>query len=342
MTKKAYLGASYIDTGMELDETVSKRPVLLVDAIVWAESRRLLPQAWLHGLLYTYYTTLFRSGYLLGHISTSGWWYYFFCVVLFKTPTATLITFVVSAAAMVFLIILKERAANESPRPVDWWTVICLSLPLAYYGYNALTTNMNAGIRHILPMYPFVFIAAGCAIGAMIARWKTAGGAIAAVLALGLFAENIAAWPNYLSFFNTPSNIGIAHNGYPGGFYLLGDSNLDWGQDLKLLAQWQKKHQMLDTFLSYFGTADPAFYGVHGKHVEGGWNFRTPENSANVNGNEAAYFIVSASNVQGIYYTRPDLVKQYGLLRQFPPDEIIGTTLYVYKMPLDVSKRRME
>ena len=44
---------------------------------------------------------------------------------------------------------------------------------------------------------------------------------------------------------------------------MLSDSNIDWGQDLKLLANWQKKHPDTPMYLWYFGTADPHYYGMH-------------------------------------------------------------------------------
>ena len=49
-------------------------------------------------------------------------------------------------------------------------------------------------------------------------------------LLIGLCVETLAACPHYVAFFNIPSG------GSRGGLKLLGDSNLDWGQDMTLLA----------------------------------------------------------------------------------------------------------
>ena len=64
------------------------------------------------------------------------------------------------------------------------------------------------------------------------------------------------AYPNYLSYFNfiagSPSR---AHH------YLL-DSNLDWGQDVKLLGEYLQKHEIRKINLSLFASADPRYYGI--------------------------------------------------------------------------------
>jgi hypothetical protein len=49
---------------------------------------------------------------------------------------------------------------------------------------------------------------------------------VLAVLLAGSIAESLAAWPNYLAFFN--QLVGGSRNGYQ----YLADSSLDWGQAL--------------------------------------------------------------------------------------------------------------
>ena len=61
--------------------------------------------------------------------------------------------------------------------------------------------------------------------------------------------------PHYLAYFNELAG------GSTRGYRYLADSNLDWGQDLKLLANFidQASH---DVYYSYFGAAVPARYGI--------------------------------------------------------------------------------
>ena len=73
---------------------------------LFAERHRLLPQAWLYGVLFQYHTALRQATFLLGRPAEIGVWYYFPLAMLFKTPLATLAAF---AAALVMLTTLLFR-----------------------------------------------------------------------------------------------------------------------------------------------------------------------------------------------------------------------------------------
>ena len=62
--------------------------------------------------------------------------------------------------------------------------------------------------------------------------------------------------PHYLGYFNELAG------GPSGGWRYLVDSNLDWGQDLKALKRWMDDHGVARVKLSYFGAADPDYYGL--------------------------------------------------------------------------------
>ena len=84
---------------------------------------------------------------------------------------------------------------------------------------------------------------------------------------MALAVESCSAWPNYIAFFNAPSG------GTRNAVFKLSDSNLDWGQDLKLLADWHKEHPDKLIYLCYFGTADPSYYGINRVDLPGGYVF---------------------------------------------------------------------
>ena len=47
-------------------------------------------------------------------------------------------------------------------RPGNLWTFLAMTAPVAVYGVlGLLTANLNIGLRHAFPIYPFVFVAAG-------------------------------------------------------------------------------------------------------------------------------------------------------------------------------------
>src|SRR5204863_295141 len=57
-----------------------------------------------------------------------------------------------------------------------------------------------------------------------------------------------------------------------GAQYLV-DSNLDWGQDLKPLKRWMDRQGVAEVNLAYFGTADPAYYGIRCTYLNGSPSF---------------------------------------------------------------------
>jgi hypothetical protein len=314
------------------EEIKAHEPAAVVRFILWANERRLLPQGWLAGFAYTYATTLVRSTYLNGEIRNLGWWYFFPAAMLYKTPLATLAA---SAAALVLAVAGHAAARVLRLWRLDAWALVCLILAPALYGISAMTANLNLGLRHILPVYPFVFVGIGVVTAAVIERWRAAGTVAATLLGLGLAIETLAAYPNFIPFFNA------AAGGARGGFELLGDSNLDWGQDLKRLAQWQRENPGKTIYLSYFGVADPEAYGLRVKHLPGGYIFAqyTSNPPQLLDVRDRGVIAVSATNLQGIYLVpgspqQPGTRAWYHQLLQFDPIEVLGGSMYLYPWPL--------
>jgi hypothetical protein len=163
-----------------------------------------------------------HPAFLLGRYHDQGWWYYFPVVVFFKTPLALLL---LAAGGM---IALRRRAIAYLP--------LLLLLP-------ALTSKINIGVRHVLPLYPLLAIVAAYAA---VALWRRSR--VATVVLLGwYFVATAAAHPDYLPYFNElarhPEQIAV-------------DSNLDWGQDLLRLEQLSRRERLQPLYISYFGTAD--------------------------------------------------------------------------------------
>ena len=284
-------------------------------AVTFLERHRLMPRAWLYGLWYTYASTLTRGGYLHGAYSDTGWWYFFPLAMLYKTPTATLLALI---AALVTWIALPRRRPT-----VDAWAATCFLVPLLVYSLSAIGSHLNVGLRHVLPMYPLLFLVIGLAAARLVTWRSTIGGVLAGVLVLGLAAESLAAWPDYIAFFN------VIAGGSRGGIALLADSNLDWGQDLPLLAAWRRAHPDRPLFLSYFGMADPSAYGIARVDTPDGYPF--PLGHARAwPGKEPAYVAISATNLEGVYASdeiRRLYAEVFGRKR---PLARLGGSIYVY------------
>jgi hypothetical protein len=114
------------------------------------------------------------------------------------------------------------------------------------------------GLRYILPIFPFVFVAAGKVVPAIAAlrrgiRWVLAGGL---VVCLGMTALQTARiHPSYLASFNWISG------GPDRGSEHLIDSNLDWGQDLIGLKRWLAENRPGKSVgIAYFGQINPNIF----------------------------------------------------------------------------------
>ncbi len=173
--------------------------------------------------------------YLLGQLSYSGFPAYFPVAILVKTPTGTLL--LLTAAFIYFCLNFK--------RAFPW----ALSMPPLLYLAIAMVSRVDIGIRHILLIYPFLYLAVAWTFD----RCSTSRLLIGIALLLNV-TEFIRIYPHPLAFFNTLSG-GPAS----GPRYLL-DSNIDWGQGLIDL-----RHDLALTphsclALSYFGRAETSDY----------------------------------------------------------------------------------
>ena len=88
----------------------------------------------------------------------------------------------------------------------------------------ALLSHLGIGIRHLMPIYPFLYVLCGI-LGARF----FAAAAAAAVSCLVVFAPFNPMWGRHLSYFNELAG------GPTRGWKILSDSNVDWGQDLPRL-----------------------------------------------------------------------------------------------------------
>jgi hypothetical protein len=297
-------------------------PGLVMRAAVAAIDRRAVPEAFAHGVLYSY-TSRFRATYILGHVYPDAKWYYFPVAFLTKTPLATLLA--VLAAGPVLWLARRRAGAATAPSagPDARWSAVVLLVPVLVFGFTAVTGDLNIGVRHIFPLYPFLFIAVGIAVARLYRLRPKFTKVLGAVLCVGLLAESLPAFPNYIPFFNA------AAGGSRGGLRILADSNLDWGQDLPLLAKWQREHPDRTLHLAYFGSADPAHYGIRYRNAPDGYFFsrELPATTLPTRG----VLAVSASVLQGILTANP-AHKPYAAFLHREPTEVLGGSIYLFDL----------
>ncbi|MCP4249057.1 MAG: hypothetical protein GY778_18590 [bacterium] len=249
------------------------RPGQVVD---WARRHRLLPEAYLYGMANTLGQAQFRAAFLNGETRYRGWWTFFPYCFAVKTPLPLLALLGLAVVVWSGRIRSKhgaDSAAGPASRLVDglYRTAPLWTLFVVYWGF-AIASNLNIGHRHILPVYPVLFILVGRAgAGLGLGKWRSLRGMSVAGLSILFAAASFSLWPNYLAFFN--SLAGGPRNGYKH----LVDSSLDWGQDVPALKTWLDNNVTAGSaspaadrppvYLSYFGTGDPAHYGIEARSL---------------------------------------------------------------------------
>jgi len=180
-----------------------------------------------------------HSAYLLGHISNTGWWYFFPVILWFKTPLAFLGLFLYGA----FLCLRRPRATGTA-------VGIALMFSLGILLFS-MTSRINIGVRHILPVYAGFSLAGAAAVTHLMelasrgARWA---GCTLTIALTWMAATSLLNHPDYLAYFNftagsEPEKIAV-------------DSDLDWGQDMKRLGARLREAGATEVAFTPFVLAD--------------------------------------------------------------------------------------
>jgi hypothetical protein len=292
-----------------------------------ARQYHLLPEAYIYGAGLTLQFSSERAAFLNGEFSTTGWWWYFPYAFAVKTTIPGMIL------GGLGLVALTRRRRSEL------YEATPLLVLVVVYGWFALTTNLNIGQRHLLPIYPALCVLAGAAAlllrpllepaqtvekqvgrdrrkprAPVTAQPRTSGAvafaAVATLLLLGWhITESLIIRPHYLAYFNPLAG------GPSLGYKHLADSSLDWGQDLPALKAWLDREGLQQpgstpVYLSYFGTARPEYYGIRATPLAGFVDHRAPQPLVPLGG---GVYCISATvlDVIGTMFYKPEYESNY-------------------------------
>lgn len=287
----------------------SLAPSIFTPVISAFKALKILPEAYLYsiaGVLSSVETG--KPAFLMGEHSASGWWYYFIIAFIIKTPVPTLLFL---GASLVLAFSSRERRERAA------WLVF----PALVVFILVSAQKVNIGLRHMLPVYPFVF-ALGGLIPAVMAGARGAGRIVFSVLLAWYVYAAAFITPHQLAYFN--ELVGGPSNGYK---YLV-DSNLDWGQDLGGLKRYMERKGIERVALGYFGYADPSWYGIEYDYLP---SFHV-ENPKNVKAEVRleGWFAISATMLQGVYMRDR---AYYDIFKGFEPVDTIGHSIFIYYFP---------
>ncbi len=290
--------------------------------------------------------------YLNGDLGRTGWWYYYVLALLYKIPEGTWALLLLSIVVSLATIRTRAALADE----IALWTV-----PAVVLFSMSFLTDINLGLRYVLGVLPYAFIAAGKVVPwvfGMRRFWKRVTGTLVAGSLALVLAATVSIHPHYLAYFNWAS--GGPDRVPP----RLIDSNLDWGQDLVGLQKWWKeKIPDQPIGLAYFGQINPSIFALRGEQFD--WFLapippgmahamnpsRVPYSLGPAKRLEAGYYAVSVSLLSGLpwrYYDPAPLENlpaeamnhmwdvsdngAYTYFRREPLIEAIGHSIKIFKL----------
>jgi hypothetical protein len=245
----------------------------------------------------THHAVRGQPAFLMGQTrSDGGWRTYYPIVAALKWP---LLVWLTAGAAIACAAFGRTRWSAEM-RIVLVFPVVFLSL--------AVMSNLDVGDRYILPGYPFLILASAGLLDAFKSRRQAF--ALASMIVAVQMVDCFRYAPDYLSYFNVFVKPGRTYE-------WLTDSNIDWGQGLIALREYQRSRPDEPISLLYFGDVDPSQYGIRA-HIFGEGEKPT------------GTVIVSATHLSGQYLHNP---AEFRWLFQYPRVAILNHTLYVFAVP---------
>jgi len=285
----------------------------LVDRVIpTLERRRVLPESYLYGLANVLLgSTAGSPTYVLGRLYPSGRWFYFPLAFVIKSTLG----FLLLVSTGLLLVWAEER----------WRPALWLLLPVVLYLAACMKSDVNIGVRHVLPIYPFLIVLAAGGIAPLL-RWR-GGSALVALALAAHVGSSLRSCPDYLAYSNE------AWGGTRRTYRVLSDSNVDWGQGLTSVRRYLDQHPDDACYFAYFGTADPRAYGVGCRLLPESPTSKTlPAPPPVIEGR----VLVSASQWAGLAWGAPEF-NPYQMFQRLEPVAVIGGSVLVYHGRFEIS-----
>ncbi len=254
-----------------------------------------------------------HTAYLMGDYTDYGWWYYFPIAFLVKTPTAL---FVFLLLLLLTYSVYITRGKHYQPLRSIFFRIplhiYVITITIGIYTAFSLAGNLNIGVRHIIPLYPFIYVSLGSLAVSKFWAFKKIQAIIISMLVLYYLSSSILIYPHFLAYFNDISG------GPENGPSYLVDSNIDWGQDVKKLQKYLQKNNISYVCMSYFGQTKLEYYDI---------DFRYLPQNPRIEEIKDLNCVVAIS-VTSLY----SKAGEFAWLKQYTPIEKIGYSIYLYDL----------
>jgi 4-amino-4-deoxy-L-arabinose transferase-like glycosyltransferase len=306
-----------VDADVHLISLLYPQNVAGVTRAVSALSR-VLPADFVLGVLWQiHHNAEGHPASLLGMYSRTGWWYYFPVAFALKT---TLPFLLLSLASLAWA--GREFFARRDPRFL--WPLA----PVVVYAAFVMTSRINIGVRYLLPAYPFLFALSGALLERLASSPRARRLGLACVVALLAWHgfEALRAYPDYVPYMNQLA-AGRPH------WQLLSDSNVEWGDDVRGMANYLKSRgetRVRGALLGGFLT--PPYYGIDYSDMLVLSNDRLPPTRYVAVG--ASYLNGSTAEMAkpaGRTFTDAEMINFFDAYRRRTPEAVIGGSIYLFR-----------
>lgn len=273
---------------------------------------RLLPESYLWGLVDVRIATGGRVTYLLGKVYETGQWFYF--------PVALVVK---STLPMLLLLALLPFAICRGVARELWFVTV----PAALFLGSGIASGLNIGLRHVLPIFPFLLLLAGFSAYRLAARGRMFA-CCAGILFLFHAGSSLAAFPNYLTYSNEAF-------GGPGQTHrYLSNADADWGESLIQIREYLAANKQTPCWFAYRAAAlDLGYFQIPCVILQNG-----------LRGTEVSPFpptvegtlLVSTNEIAGQAWG-PGELNPYAAYGRRTPDVLIANSVAVFHGKHDIS-----
>ncbi len=279
----------------------------------------LLPESYLYGVvdiatLGTLPTVIFGKYY------PEAQWFYFPAIFIVKSTLEFLM--------FCCLVPLSGALWSKQFRREALFLVI----PPAIYLGVAMFAGINYGVRHLLPVYPFLIVLASFAAWNLAQRGRVLA-ILIAVLVVSHAAASLWTFPNYIPYSNE------LWGGPAMTYEVLADSNVDWGQGLIAMQRYIRERHITNCWFAYFGDliVDVSYYRMPCKVLPTAFadsiHLPMPIVPPQVDGP----VFISATEISRMYW-RADWVNPYLPFQKIRPSALIADSILVYDGKVDLSQ----
>ena len=278
---------------------------------------KVLPESYLYGFADILHGEVTPT-YLLGKFYPRAQWFWFPVIFVIKSTLGFL--------ALVLLLAFSPLLRDSEYRR----ELMFLILPAVVYFAAAMGSGINLGVRHVLPVYPFliVLVAAGAwSLG----RTRRAWAILAAVLVVLHVASSLRSFPDDIAYANE------LWGGTANSYRLMADSNVDWGQGLKAMKAYLDQRGIKDCWFAYFAAnvANSSYYGIPCKPLPNSFSVANRLAVAPVPSTIDGPVFLSASEVAGPFWGG-DAYNPYAEFRGKRPSTLIAHSILVFDGRFDV------